>query len=126
MAGKTQLTTSTSSAALPKDKNYMADTVESAAQKAAKKKKGNPDAFGWDVFNQESLARAHDKRLKSIGFDEQSYAEQQQKEKEGDASMSLGFGYQPTEDQKDRLAEAMDKVQNKKAEFSRRRTFVEE
>lgn len=64
---------------LPAGKKYMSETIESAEMKEAKRKKGNPDAFGWDVFNQDSLLRAHEKRLKTVEFDEQGYNKQKAK-----------------------------------------------
>jgi len=113
--------------AVPRGKEYLNDTVEKCEMRDAKKKKGNPDAFGWDVFNQDSLYRAHDKRLKHLAFDEKAYQEQKAKaETQGDAAMAAGFGFQPTEEGKERLQEAMDKMVAKKGEFSRRRQFVAE
>eukprot|EP00928_Gymnodinium_smaydae_P088090 TRINITY_DN72235_c0_g1_i1.p1 TRINITY_DN72235_c0_g1~~TRINITY_DN72235_c0_g1_i1.p1 ORF type:complete len:476 (-),score=137.22 TRINITY_DN72235_c0_g1_i1:169-1596(-) len=108
---------------LPEGKNYLNDTVEIAERKAAKKKKGNPDAFGWDVFNQESLLRAHEKRLKDIEFDEKAYNEQKQALEEDKSSHFDGFGQVPSEEAKDRLQKAMDKSQDKSKAFSRRRAF---
>jgi len=115
------------SGALPKGKDYLNDTVEQVEMREAKKKKkGNPDAFGWDVFNQDSLYNAHDKRLKHVVFDEQGYKDQQEKIKSGSAESTMvdGFGMQPTEEAKDRLRDAMDGVIAKKKEFSRRRMFI--
>eukprot|EP00929_Paragymnodinium_shiwhaense_P044668 TRINITY_DN2289_c0_g1_i1.p1 TRINITY_DN2289_c0_g1~~TRINITY_DN2289_c0_g1_i1.p1 ORF type:complete len:462 (+),score=158.38 TRINITY_DN2289_c0_g1_i1:85-1470(+) len=105
---------------LPKEKNYMADTVESAEQRDKKKKKGNPDAFGWDVFNQESLMRAHDKRLKDMVFDEKAYKEQEANLADATV-MYPGHDHKPSEEAKDRLQKAMDKSIEKSKAFSRRR-----
>jgi len=113
--------------ALPKGKDYLNDTVEQVEIRAAKKKKKvNPDdTFGWDVFNQDSLYRAHDKRLKHVAFDEESYKEQQAKIEAGQSSdMVEGFGMKPTEEAKDRLRDAMDNIIAKKGDFSRRRMFI--
>jgi len=113
--------------AVPKGKDYLNDTVEHVEMRAAKKKKGNPDAFGWDVFNQDSLYRAHDKRTNEMKFDEQAYREQQERiEGEQESALAAGFGFQPSEQAKTRLQEAMDKMTTKKKEFSRRRTFLED
>merc|ERR1712048_1369548 len=92
---------------LPKGKDYLLDTVEKVEMRDAKKKKGNPDAFGWDVFNQDSLLRAHEKRLKHIEFDEKAYNEQKE-EIEAQAAPSLfdGFGHQASDEAKNRLQEA--------------------
>merc|ERR1712113_200637 len=83
---------------LPEGKDYMNDTVEIAEMKDAKKKKGNPDAFGWDVFNQDSLLRAHEKRLKNVEFDEKAYTQQkQQLENEVTPALFDGFGFKDTD-----------------------------
>lgn len=111
--------------ALPKGKDYLNDTVEQVEMRDAKKKKGNPEAFGWDAFNQDSLYRAHDKRLKHMVFDEEAYKDQQEQLQSGQsASMVAGFGFQPTAEAKDRLRDAMDKIIDKKKDFSRRRQFI--
>jgi len=109
---------------LPEGKRYMADTIESAELREAKKKKGNPDAFGWDIFNQDSLLRAHEKRLKTIEFDEKAYVRQkEQLEDEGQSSMWAGHGHQASDAAKDRLQQAMDKSLEKSKAFSRRRAY---
>jgi len=108
---------------LPKSKAYMGDTQQIAEMKEAKKKKGNPDAFGWDVFNQDSLYRANEKRLNEVVFDEKGYQAQKEQLAVEDSSMFEGFGYKATDEQKDRLAAAMDKSQDKKKAYSRRRTY---
>merc|ERR1712050_726654 len=112
---------------LPKGKEYLLDTVEKVELRDAKKKKVNPDQFGWDVFNQDSLLRAHEKRLKHIEFDKKAYNEQvEQLARVNENSMVAGFGFQPTEEAKDRLQAAIEKSQNLSKSFSRRRTFVED
>merc|ERR1719329_1458068 len=98
---------------VPDNKRYLNETAEMAEMKEAKKKKGNPDAFGWDVFNQDSLARAHEKRLKGIQFDPAAYAAQEAAE--GDSSIVFGgFGHKPTDAQKAVLETAMEKMDKKK------------
>jgi len=110
---------------LPDGKEYLGDTIEYAEQREAKKKKGNPDAFGWDVFNQDSLLRAHEKRLKHMQFNQEAYQKQKKEiEEDGDQGLKFaGFGFKPTEEAKERLGEAMDKILEKKKEFSRRRAY---
>lgn len=110
---------------LPDGKEYLADTIEYAEQREAKKKKGNPDAFGWDVFNQDSLLRAHEKRLKHMQFNQEAYERQKKEiEQDGEGLKFAGFGFKPTEEAKDRLGEAMDKkILEKKKDFSRRRAY---
>lgn len=107
---------------LPEGKEHLADTIEQAEMREAKKKRKNPDAFGWDVFNQDSLYRAHEKRLKNVEFDQEAY--DRQKESEGDnTSLFSGFGHKPSDAEKDKLQQALEKMQDKKKEFSRRRMF---
>jgi len=110
---------------MPKRKAYLLQTVETVEKKDARKKKGNPEAFGWDVFNADSLLRGHEKRLKHIGFDEKGYKEQQEKLKD-DPSLFAGFGHKPSEEAKDRLQGAIEKMIEKRGQFSRRRDFIED
>jgi len=110
---------------VPKGKEYMLETVETVEMKDAKKKKGNPEAFGWDVFNQDSLLRAHEKRLKHITFEEKAYKEQKE-QLQGDTSLFAGFGHKPTEEAKERLQGAVEKILDKKKDFSRRREYCPE
>eukprot|EP00438_Fugacium_kawagutii_P025994 Skav209465 [mRNA] locus=scaffold3498:135124:141906:+ [translate_table: standard] len=52
--------------------------------------------------------------------------DRQKKEIEQDGEEGLkfaGFGFKPTEEAKDRLGEAMDKILEKKKDFSRRRAY---
>jgi len=111
------------SGALPSGREHLADTMEHCDMKEAKKKRKNPDAFGWDVFNQDSLYRAHEKRLKNVEFDQEAY-DRQKEALNGDTSLMAGFGYKATEDQKEKLGEALQKMQDKKAQYSRRRMHV--
>eukprot|EP00747_Dinoflagellata_sp_TGD_P130625 gnl/TRDRNA2_/TRDRNA2_174848_c8_seq9.p1 gnl/TRDRNA2_/TRDRNA2_174848_c8~~gnl/TRDRNA2_/TRDRNA2_174848_c8_seq9.p1 ORF type:complete len:432 (+),score=116.04 gnl/TRDRNA2_/TRDRNA2_174848_c8_seq9:88-1383(+) len=64
---------------LPKGKEYLNDTAEHVELREAKKKRGDPNAFSWDVFNQDALYRAHDKRVKHLEFDQKAYDDQKKK-----------------------------------------------
>jgi len=108
-----------------KGKDYLNDTVEKVEMRDAKKKKVNTDAFGWDVFNSDSLMRAHDKRLKHMEHDRKGYAEQQQREAV-DVPLVPGHGFEATEAAKDRLQAAIEGIQNNKKNFSRRRQYIED
>ncbi|CAJ1351846.1 unnamed protein product, partial [Effrenium voratum] len=110
---------------LPEGKEYLEDSMEYAEKREAKKKKGNPDAFGWDVFNQDSLLRAHDKRLNQIQFHKEAYEKQKADiEANGEDGLQFaGFGFKPSQEAKDRLSAAMDKMAEKKKDFSRRRAY---
>mmetsp|Transcript_417 Transcript_417/g.1424 ORF Transcript_417/g.1424 Transcript_417/m.1424 type:complete len:464 (-) Transcript_417:106-1497(-) len=111
-------------ASIPEGKEYMLDTAERAETREAKRKRGDPNAFGWDVFNQDSLYRAHDKRLKHMKFDKNSYKDQEDHETE-DQPAFAGFGHKATDAQKDRLAQAMDAMASKKGDYSRRRVHID-
>eukprot|EP00439_Symbiodinium_sp_Y106_P073962 s3710_g14.t1 len=113
---------------MPEGKDYLNDTIETAEARESKKKKGNPDAFGWDVFNQDSLLRAHEKRLKQVQFYPEAYEKQKKAiEEEGEEGLKFaGFGFKPTEEAKRRLGDAMGKILEKKKEFSRRRAYNDE
>lgn len=108
---------------LSKEKQHLQDTEESCELREAKKRKKNKDAFGWDVFNQDSIARAHEKRVQHLSLDESAYNEQKARLAE-DTSLFAGHGYQATDDQKDRLAEAITKMSENKKDFSRRRDHI--
>jgi len=46
---------------------------------------------------------------------------------EGDQGLHFaGFGFKPTEEAKDRLGDAMDNINNKKKDYSRRRAYNDE
>lgn len=115
--------------ALPKGKEYLAETAESVENRERKKKKKCGDAFGWNVFNSEALYRAHDKRLKDVKFHEDEYNEQKVQEDQlafyGDISKPI-LGHVPSEDAKERLAEAIEKHNAKRKDFSRRRMYVDD
>ena len=52
----------------PKDKDYMLQTAEYQDLKDNKKRKKTGGTFGWDVFNQDSILRAHEKRVDETQF----------------------------------------------------------
>merc|ERR1711959_347074 len=84
-------------------KEYLRETAEFAAMRSTKKQKGE-GTFGWDVFNQDSLYRAHDKRVAQVQFQNDEYEEQKAAIGEGsfyanDAASSVGgMGFKPTEE----------------------------
>lgn len=120
---KDLLSSNKKSNVVPKGKEYLNETIETHENKNAKKNKGH-DTFGWDVFNQDSLYRAHDKRLAQMKFDEEAYKRQQKEmEQEQDGLTFAGFGFKASDQAKERLAESMDKMLEKKKEFSRRRAY---
>ena len=104
---------------------FLNETAETASLKT-KKRKTN-ETFGWDVFNEDSLYRAHDKRVNEMGFYPDAY--ERQKESVGSdtfyASASL-VNHKPSEDAKDRLADSLKQAEEKRKKFSRRRIYDED
>lgn len=90
---------------IDKDKAYL---LESAAlAEKSKKRKGKNLTFGWDVFNEDSLYRGYYKRVKK----------------------NLEENPDLKEEGVDRAALVANEVENqieKRAEFSRRRMFIDE
>ncbi|CAE8686738.1 unnamed protein product, partial [Polarella glacialis] len=83
---------------VPNGKDYLLDTIETHENQTAKHKKGNPDAFGWDIFNQDSLYRAHEKRVLKIKFDEEGYkARMAEAEGQEEGLAFAGFAFKATE-----------------------------
>lgn len=49
---------------LTTEKKYMLETAIKAEKGLKRKKKGGKFTYGWEVFNQDTLYRAHNKRVK--------------------------------------------------------------
>lgn len=104
------------------------ETAETALMKT-KKKKSN-ETFGWDVFNEDSLYRAHDKRVNEIGFYPDAYL--RQKDALGSqafypsSSSVTGAAHKPSDDAKERLADSLKQAEAKRKKFSRRRVYDED
>ena len=49
---------------LDNDKKYMLETAMKAERSNKRKKKGGKFTYGWEVFNQDTLYRSHNKRIK--------------------------------------------------------------
>jgi len=101
------------------------ETAETAALKQKKRK--TQDTFAWDVFNEETLYKAHDKRITEMGFYPDAY--QRQKEAVGAEtfySASSLVTHKPTDDAKERLAESLKQDEEKRKKFSRRRVYDED
>ncbi|KAF4687017.1 pre-mRNA-splicing factor syf2, partial [Perkinsus olseni] len=98
--------------------NEQASMAEARAEKKARK--GNNHTFGWEVFNEDSLYRAHDKKLADVQFNEVKY--EKQKEALGQAFYDDDedlVSAKPSEEGKERLAQAMKKADDKRRAFSR-------
>ncbi|BAM41361.1 uncharacterized protein TOT_030000623 [Theileria orientalis strain Shintoku] len=105
---------------LTKELNMPAMVVERVNK--IEKKKSKNKSFGWNVFNQDALYRAHKKRLKETGFNHVLYEKQKQQ--------LGGTFYEPTivnheasETNKDLVVKNVEKQYKKRDQFSRRRTY---
>ncbi|PFH33096.1 putative cyclophilin [Besnoitia besnoiti] len=110
-------------------RGYMNDAAALIADKKLKEEKRGQKTFGWNVFNQDALYRAHKKRLTEVNFKEDEY--RKQKEALGgvfyDPSSALvAADFKPTEAAKDRLVNSVENAQKRRRNFSRRRTFHED
>jgi hypothetical protein len=106
---------------------HLTVTAEMAERKRKHKNDGSSETFGWDVFNEDSLLRAHEKRVGEMGFYPDAY--DKQKEVLGEDqfySSSAVTSHKPSEDAKERLVETLKKAQEKRSKFSRRRTYNDE
>ncbi|GIX65615.1 peptidyl-prolyl cis-trans isomerase, putative [Babesia caballi] len=103
--------------------NKAAIAVEKQHELAVKKDKGK--TFGWNVFNQDALYRAHKKRLNETSFNEAEY--QLQKAQMGDDFYKPGLTTtEPTEAAKLTVVRNLEKQYKQREKFSRRRALDEE
>ncbi|UKJ89054.2 hypothetical protein MACJ_002300 [Theileria orientalis] len=105
---------------LTKELNMPAMVVERVNK--IEKKKSKNKTFGWNVFNQDALYRAHKKRLRETGFNHILYEKQKQQ--------LGGAFYEPTivnheasETNKDIVVRNVEKQYKKRDQFSRRRLY---
>mmetsp|Transcript_34491 Transcript_34491/g.108130 ORF Transcript_34491/g.108130 Transcript_34491/m.108130 type:complete len:243 (+) Transcript_34491:301-1029(+) len=103
------------------------EQAESMEKKKEKKEKGKA-AFGWDVFNQDTLYKAHKKRIKKLQPDIESYEAAKANDKDffRDAnSLSYGgAGYQPPTEKVEAMVEDLLDAAERRNKFSRRRPEV--
>lgn len=105
------------------DQAYLLETAETAARRYDKHrlKEKRQAAFGWDVFNADSLQKAYEKRLDQLPIGP-SHSEQ-------DDDDPLVYGQQPptkNDEALDRMVAELEQREQRKATFSRRRAFVPE
>ena len=92
------------------DQNYM--NRPAAFLNKAKTKKA--EVFGWDVFNDESIYKAYEKRCKTMPFYSELYTKQMQEpDKE----------HMVDDERKTKLVQDIEKQQAKRKDFSRPRLF---
>eukprot|EP00735_Rhodelphis_limneticus_P006533 TRINITY_DN1894_c0_g1::TRINITY_DN1894_c0_g1_i1::g.14007::m.14007 TRINITY_DN1894_c0_g1::TRINITY_DN1894_c0_g1_i1::g.14007 ORF type:complete len:586 (+),score=117.32,sp/Q8L8W5/CP21B_ARATH/66.86/8e-69,Pro_isomerase/PF00160.16/1.6e-43,SYF2/PF08231.7/1.5e+04,SYF2/PF08231.7/3.3e-41,CBFD_NFYB_HMF/PF00808.18/0.0028,TFIID-18kDa/PF02269.11/0.1,CAF-1_p150/PF11600.3/0.0088,CAF-1_p150/PF11600.3/6.4e+02,TLP-20/PF06088.6/0.049,TLP-20/PF06088.6/4.7e+03 TRINITY_DN1894_c0_g1_i1:34-1758(+) len=115
-----------------KDREYLHDTVSrcEGKQEKAEEKQARTAAFGWEVFSDESLFKAHEKRLGQVPIDMEDY--ERQKRAHGaafyDPLSSLDYGKTPapSEERVEKMIEELTERANKRSKFSRRRAVNDE
>eukprot|EP00397_Hematodinium_sp_SG-2012_P042594 GEMP01047152.1.p1 GENE.GEMP01047152.1~~GEMP01047152.1.p1 ORF type:complete len:471 (+),score=114.02 GEMP01047152.1:95-1507(+) len=117
---------------VPKGKEYLAEPADKSRLKTKKedKKEQSKGVFGWDVFNQDSLLRSHEKNLSKVEFSADAYSKQ--KDSIGESSFYAGhesatpIAFKATEEAKERIAESMQDAADRRKKFSRRRAQYED
>eukprot|EP00917_Polyrhabdina_sp_WS-2016_P000702 GHVP01001532.1.p1 GENE.GHVP01001532.1~~GHVP01001532.1.p1 ORF type:complete len:457 (+),score=76.15 GHVP01001532.1:2965-4335(+) len=114
-------------------KEYMHEPASSANyryDKEAEKEQNRQHSFGWQVFSTESQYRAHEKKIDDLNVDRSEYEEQ--KESLGKDfynthnNMYVHGDYVPSDTQKERLVQHVEKQIKKRSQFQRRRPYYEE
>jgi hypothetical protein len=101
-------------------KLYLNQTAQNHEDYEQSKKKPK-EVFGWNVFNDDTLYSAYFKRCSNIPFFKDVY------DKQTASELDDGSGKQkPTEEMLNNLVEDIEKQAQKRKNFSRRRTFVED
>ncbi|KAK1441867.1 cyclophilin-like domain containing protein [Babesia gibsoni] len=103
--------------------NKAAIAVEKQHEQSLKREKGK--SFGWNVFNQDALYRAHNKRLRETTLNKTEY--ELQKAQLGDAFYQPNITqFEPTEAAKLSVARNLEKQYKQREKFSRRRAVDDE
>ena len=100
------------------DKEYLTDQlnkIEHQKNELLRKKRQN--SFGWEVFNQDSLYRAHDKRVAKTGFDEKLYEDQMR---------DINIGFKERVDKVEQLKKMVEDQQKKRKQFSKVRAVKDD
>eukprot|EP00743_Colponemidia_sp_Colp-15_P003646 GILK01003935.1.p1 GENE.GILK01003935.1~~GILK01003935.1.p1 ORF type:complete len:440 (-),score=111.43 GILK01003935.1:67-1386(-) len=104
------------------DKPYLHETAEAVELRERKKAKKNANAFGWEVFNQDTLRNAYKKRVKENFKNAAEYQEQVAKNGDQVNNDPLAcLNHVPAPEKLDRLVEDLSKQAEKRKNFSRRR-----
>jgi hypothetical protein len=100
------------------------ETAESIALRSRKSRKS--EETGWNVYNDEALYKAQERRIEKMGFYPDAY--ERQKSQMGDASFYNpgAIGHKPSDDAKERLAGSLKEEVERRKKFSRRRVFDED
>lgn len=74
-------------------------------------------SFGWNVFGEEASYRAYEKRCEKLGFNEERYKQQME---------NPGLAIKPSEEALNNLASDIQRQEEKRSQFSRRRIVDED
>ena len=96
-----------------KDKHYLTDTAAKANKLKKRDKKKN--TFSWDVFNDDTIYRAYDKRTEKLNKDEIEESNLNDEDKK-----------KLEQERVDRLVEDLEQQNSKRSQFSRKRMHIEE
>jgi hypothetical protein len=115
----------------PEGREYLTQTAATSELIAGKKRRKdkNSETFGWEVFNNDSLMRAHEKRINQIVHQDDEYHKQREELGEtfyANAGSAVPVSHSASADAKQRLADSLDKAKQKRKDFSRRRTHFED
>jgi len=109
---------------------WLNETAEAVQERLEKKAKKKPAPFGWDVFNQDTLYNAFDKRVKMAKRDPAVQAAEAAADDDSnpmgvDAVLAQQSHY-PSEQQIDRMVAELEATKKRRAQFSRRRPYYED
>lgn len=107
------------------EQNHMLATAERANREEAalKKKKKRAAAFGWSMFNQDSLQKGHSKRVTA------ALPRKNQEAASSNPSTTGGsvlLGSEPSSEAVDRMVAELDQREKLRSNFSRRREVFDE
>jgi len=99
---------------------HLYESAMYAKQRDSKKRKRKDGAFGWDVFNQDTLYRAYEKRLKKI-----KHTGEVKNPTELVDGQKLAIDHKPSEDAKQDMINELKQTIERRGKFKRRRRFYE-
>jgi len=107
---------------LDKERGYLLETAEDHQEKEKKKKKKarHQASFGWEVFNQDTIYKAHEKRYSELPTSH-SDATAIEHIRTGYTDADYGSNDKVTEAGLDRMVAELKKREEKREKFSRRR-----
>jgi len=103
-----------------KEKPWLYESAMYAKQRNSKKRKRKGAAFGWDVFNQDTLYAAHEKRVKKL-----KTGGQIAKRDELVDGQVLEVGHVPSEEARSDMIAELKQTIDRRSKFKRRRRYYE-